>query len=244
VFEWGFPPSRLFATVYMPDVGDPAEFDEEAYKHWQLVFERAGLDPAVHIVNGNKKDNFWMMGDTGPCGPCSEIHYDRIGGRDAASLVNMDVPDVLEVWNLVFIQFNREADGSLRPLPAQHVDTGMGFERIASVIQNKSSNYDTGIFTPFFQAIHEGTGVREYSGKVGEDDSDSIDMAYRVLAVHIRTLTVTHIPCQRYLVDHRQKELRSVFECDRQEHGTPYRCYRYHLHPLFLSTREHPCPRE
>ena len=126
VDRWGFPPSRLFATVYMPGQGDPAEFDEEAYKYWRLVFERAGLDPDVHIVHGNKKDNFWMMGDTGPCGPCSEIHVDLTPEGDTeGKLVNADDARCIELWNLVFIQYNAEPDGTFKPLPACHVDTGM-----------------------------------------------------------------------------------------------------------------------
>jgi alanyl-tRNA synthetase len=181
---YGLDPQRLYVTYFEGHEEGGLEPDLEAKALW-----RAAGVPEDHILPGNMKDNFWEMGDQGPCGPCSEIHYDRIGGRNAAHLVNQDDPNVLEIWNNVFIQYNRESDRSLRPLPNKHVDTGMGFERLVSVLQDKSSNYDTDVFSPLFNAIKNITGAREYRGRFGADDSDGIDTAYRVVADHVRTLT-------------------------------------------------------
>ena len=183
------PAERLYVTYFGGEPTTGLEPDMECKQLWLDL----GI-PEERILPGNMKDNFWEMGETGPCGPCSEIHYDCIGNRDARSLVNMDDPTVVEIWNLVFMQFNREADKSLRTLPKKHIDCGMGLERLVAAIQCKSSNYDTDIFTPILKTIEAGVGegVGPYSGKVGEEDasSGSFDMAYRVVADHIRTLSI------------------------------------------------------
>jgi alanyl-tRNA synthetase len=171
--KWKFPPQRLYATVYSPDksLNDPSEFDQEAWNYWAEKFRSVGLDPKIHIVNGNKKDNFWMMGDTGPCGPCSELHVDLTPeGNTQGSLVNKGDARCIEIWNLVFIQFNANPDGTFSPLPAKHVDTGMGFERVTSIIQGtkglkdfahaKISNYETDIFRPIFDALEKLSGKK------------------------------------------------------------------------------------
>src|SRR2546421_6728870 len=180
VGRWKLPASRLYATVYKPGPGEPSEFDQEAHDHWARLFQKAGLDPAVHVVNGNKKDNFWMMGDTGPCGPCSELHVDLTPvGDTKGSLVNADDPRCIEIWNLVFIQFNANADGTFSPLPQRHVDTGLGLERITAMIQGTKnltdftgtiSNYETDVFRPIFDEIEKLSGKKYAStlpGRVG-----------------------------------------------------------------------------
>jgi alanyl-tRNA synthetase len=204
---WGIPPNRLFATVYSPNKtkGDPAEFDQEAYDIWAAIFKKEGLDPAIHIVHGNKKDNFWMMGDTGPCGPCSEIHFnllpsdDEVEGRKG---VNSSSPRCIEIWNHVFIQFNANADGTFSPLAAKHVDTGMGFERVAGIHAStkgftdftpEPSNYEADVFAPLFAKITALSG-KTYARTVptkreGLTEQENTDIAFRVLADHARTIS-------------------------------------------------------
>src|SRR6476660_386367 len=204
VERWKLPPQRLYATVYKPGPDEPSEFDQEAYDHWERLFREADLDPAIHIVNGGKADNFWMMGDTGPCGPCSEMHVDLTPDGDTrGTLVNKDDPRCIEIWNLVFIQFNANADGSFGPLPQRHVDTGLGLERTTAIIEGTKkftefsgtvSNYETDIFRPIFDELEELSGKKYEStlpkhGTAGESDQEKIDVAFRVIADHIRTLS-------------------------------------------------------
>jgi alanyl-tRNA synthetase len=197
---WKLDKSRLHATVFEGSKDEGVPRDDEAYELWKTVTD---IDH-THIHFGNKKDNFWEMGETGPCGPCTEIHIDRTPDKSGGQMVNKGTADVIEIWNLVFIQFNRNADRSLTPLPAKHVDTGMGFERITAVIQGKASNYDTDVFAPVFAAIQKVTGAPPYTGTLNEskvlawastggwariNDEGLKDTAYRVVADHIRTLT-------------------------------------------------------
>ena len=181
--------SRLYVTVFEGSVEENVPFDQEAYDTWKLYVEES------RILKGNKKDNFWEMGDTGPCGPCTEIHYDGRSDEerakvDGATLVNSDDPQVIEVWNNVFMEFMRKADKSLEKLPAQHVDTGMGFERLVRVLQGKQSNYDTDVFTPLLNKIEELSGLR-YKPEDEEQHKKQqiINIAMRVIADHIRTIS-------------------------------------------------------
>ncbi|MBV9275568.1 MAG: alanine--tRNA ligase [Verrucomicrobia bacterium] len=202
VDDWRFPASRLYATVYRPRPEDPATFNAEAHEHWSALFLRAGLDPTVHIVSGGKADNFWMMGETGPCGPCSEIHIDLTKEGDTQGrLVNQGSPLCIEVWNLVFIQFNANPDGTYSPLPMRHVDTGMGFERVAGIIEctdgfkdfsRAISNYESQVFRPIFQAITQLSNIQYHatlpSSRSNLTHQEKVDVAFRVIADHIRTL--------------------------------------------------------
>ena len=173
-------PENLYATVFEGSPEENLGRDDEAASYWEQYL------PKDHIINGNKKDNFWEMGDTGPCGPCSEIHIDlrpaeeraKVSGRD---LVNHDHPQVIEIWNLVFMQYNRKADGSLEGLPAKVIDTGMGFERLCMALQGKTSNYDTDVFQPIIRAIGQLAGINYGAAR-------ETDVAMRVIADHIRTI--------------------------------------------------------
>src|SRR5947207_14710614 len=221
---WKFPPERLYATVYKPGPGEPSEFDQEAYDHWARLFREAELDPAVHVVTGGKADNFWMMGDTGPCGPCSELHVDLTPDGDTrGALVNKEDPRCIEIWNLVFIQFNAQPvagggdPGRIEyvPLAARHVDTGMGFERVTAIIQGTKnltdfsetiSNYETDIFRPIFDELEELSGRKcastlptvgrlcetpaaDTAALQNQNEQEKIDVAFRVIADHIRALS-------------------------------------------------------
>ena len=239
VERWKIPASRIYVTVYQPKPGDPGEFDREAYDHWQRIFAAASLDPKKHIISSD--ENFWMMGETGPCGPCSELHIDCTPEGDGTR-VNAGDSRCMEIWNLVFIQFNANPDGTFSPLPARHVDTGMGFERICSILQGTKnftdfsrplSNYETDIFRPIFDEIEKMSGKKYTSTLPGtpgpgstavppsrtstesraqsetvtagsssqrdaatnrrdacatQAEQTAIDIAFRVIADHIRTL--------------------------------------------------------
>ncbi|MBT6463267.1 MAG: alanine--tRNA ligase [Opitutae bacterium] len=200
---WKFPKERLYATIYKPAEGDPANEDDEARRQWTTIFQRNGLDPSKHVLTGGKKDNFWMMGETGPCGPCSELHVDLTPkGDTSGALVNKDSPYCIEIWNLVFIQFNAEPDGTFFPLTQNHVDTGMGLERVAGILATTEgftrfdrppSNYDSDIFQKIFSKINE-LGAAPYGGTMPLNSANLTqdefhDCAFRVLADHIRALT-------------------------------------------------------
>src|SRR6266496_2779555 len=220
VERWKFPPQRLYATVYKPGAREPSEFDQEAYDHWAHLFREADLDPKVHVLSSGKADNFWMMGDAGPCGPCSEVHVDLTPDGDTrGALVNRADPRCIEIWNLVFIQFNANPDTSFTPLPQRHVDTGMGFERAVAIIQGTKnltdfsgtiSNYETDVVRPIFDEIEKLSGKKygstlptvgqalsfpgdaegSRSGRPTTDhEQEEIDVAFRVIADHIRALS-------------------------------------------------------
>jgi alanyl-tRNA synthetase len=217
VDRWNFPAQRLYATVYKPGPGEPSEFDREAHEHWTRLFQDADLDPKIHVLTGGKADNLWMMGDTGPCGPCSELHVDLTpDGDTCGALVNKNDPRCFEIWNLVFIQFNANPDGTFAPLPQRHVDTGMGFERVTAIIQGTKnfadfsgivSNYETDIFRPIFDELEKLSG-KKYRATIptvgrlcetpmaadtaalqDQNEQEKIDIAFRVIADHIRALS-------------------------------------------------------
>ncbi len=184
---YGLDPERLYITVFEGDEKEKLEADEESVDIWNEFV------PKERILYFDRKDNFWEMGDTGPCGPCSEIHVDLRSDIERAKtpaqdLVNMDHPQVVEIWNLVFIQFNRKANGSLENLPSKHVDTGMGFERLVMAMQGKTSNYDTDVFSAFIEKIEATTGIK-YTSKY--DESSMTDIAMRVIVDHVRAVSFT-----------------------------------------------------
>ncbi|KAM4749821.1 alanine--tRNA ligase, mitochondrial [Anableps anableps] len=183
--HYGIPADRLYVSYFGGDAASGLLADQETRDIWLGL----GVPPG-RVLPFGLKENFWEMGDTGPCGPCTEIHYDHVGGRDAAGLVNGAGPEVVEIWNLVFIQYNREVDQSLRLLPQFSVDTGMGLERLVGVLQGKRSNYDTDLFLPLLDAIHQRSGAGPYGGRMGRADEGQVDRAYRVVADHVRTLAV------------------------------------------------------
>jgi alanyl-tRNA synthetase len=220
VERWNFPGQRLYATVYKPGPGEPSKFDQEAYDHWANLFREADLDPKIHVLSSGKADNFWMMGDTGPCGPCSEVHIDLTPDGDTrGALVNKEDRRCIEIWNLVFIQFNANPDGTFMPLPQRHVDTGMGFERATAIIQGTKnlsdfsgtiSNYETDIFRPIFDELEKSSGKkyrstlpivgqahrlpgqgegRRSGSPTNDAEQQKIDVAFRVIADHIRALS-------------------------------------------------------
>lgn len=181
--------SRLYVTVFEGDKSDNLAFDEEAKKYWATYLSEE------RILNGNKKDNFWEMGETGPCGPCSEIHVDMRSDEerkkvDGKTLVNTGNPQVIEIWNLVFMEFNRKADGKLEKLPARHVDTGMGFERLSMVLQGKQSTYDTDIFQPLIAELEKNSGKKYIAGQ-HSGEQEKVNIAMRVIADHIRAISFT-----------------------------------------------------
>src|SRR3954469_3629294 len=180
--------SRLYVTVFEGSSDDGLAFDQEAYDLWEQFI------PEDRILKGNKKDNFWEMGDTGPCGPCSEIHCDIRTDEerdkvDGKTLVNAGHPQVIEIWNNVFMEFNRKTDGKLEKLPARHVDTGMGFERLCVVLQGKQSNYDTDVFMPLLNKIEELSGCRYKPEQENHKKQLIINIAMRVIADHIRAIS-------------------------------------------------------
>src|SRR5438046_908587 len=219
VGRWKFPAQRLYATVYKPGLREPSEFDQEAYDQWTRLLQDADLDPAIHVLSGGKADNFWMMGDTGPCGACSELHVDLTPDGDTrGALVNKEDPRCIEIWNLVFIQFNANPDNTLTLLPQRHVDTGMGFERVTAIVQGTKnltdfagtiSNYETDIFRPIFDQLEKLSGKKygstipvvgqahrlpdieggSRSRPTNDPDQEKIDIAFRVIADHIRALS-------------------------------------------------------